>query len=524
MKLILYFAAGLIIWFLFAGLSLNQVVFASSPRSDSSVRLDSTLLNAVEGEATLKARAMQMNQGMNDSQRMQGNESIVWSVTAGGQSFDGSLQSMAFYPGVIAVNVNDTVLWTLGTLEPHTVSFLSGTQPPLPSSPESLTPVPCNTYNGTGVCSSGLLTIGQIYVLTFTEPGVYVYICEIHPGMQGVVVVRPVGTAYPESQLDGQPGLKLQYDLLALRDVVNRHQVTTTSGANGTLVFNVAAGVSTDEFVNVTLSPTQGANATGFATLNVTAPGTLQVIVNVTGLAPNSSHPEHIHLGSCDLGGPILYPLRQLNAGPDGTASSVTIINGSSTLLITSDGWYVNVHAGPTLAGNGSRPISCGNVVYRAGAYMRFIPEFLVVRPGDTVNWTNYAMQEIHTVTFLAAEIQIPDFPSEQAMNTFGNNTNYNGSGYYNSGVLLPGQSYSLTFTKPGVYTYLCLLHDEINMVGRIEVLPSTANTTTTAPIAGPANQPIAVNPVGAAIGSVGLIGIASTILIVTYRKHKRQN
>jgi plastocyanin len=475
MKTSYYLAICLTVSFLLGGLNISQPVFADSFGIDSSVIQSADIQNPISNKVVIQADG-----GADNMSEIGSGGGNVWGVYAGGQSSDASLQAMAFYPGVTTINVGDTVAWALDGLLPHTVSFLSGAQPPVPGSPESLTPVPCDTYNGTGICSSGLLTLGQVFVLTFTEPGVYSYICEIHPGMQGVVVVRPAGTPYPQSQLDNHLSQKLQEDLLALRDAVNRHHINTIPGANGTLTFDVAAGVSTDEFVNVTLSATQGEPASGFATLNVTAPGALQVIVNVSGLAPNSVHPEHIHLGTCDAGGPILYPLNNLTAGPDGTASSVTGINGPPTLLIASDSWFIKVHAGPTMAGNGSNPISCGDVVYGAGSLMRVIPGFLVVRSGDTVKRTNYSPQEIHTTTFLSDGMMIPDFPSPQALQQSGNNTNYNGTGYYNSGAVLPGQSYSLTFTNPGFYTYFCLVHDEMNMIGYIEVLPATSNTTVT--------------------------------------------
>lgn len=540
MKSTPYLATCLILSSLMAVLTVIQPVFAASSNLDSSTRSNRAAQDMMSEQA-MKVDGIEM-QMENDMSDMKQNESRVWGVFAGGQSPDGAIQTMAFYPGVTTIDEGDTVVWALGGLEPHTVSFLSGTQPPAPESLEATIPVPCDSYNGTGVCSSGLLSPGQVFVLTFTKPGVYVYICEIHPGMQGIVVVQPKGTPYPKSQFDRQPGPKLQQDILALQDAINMHHVDTTSGANGTLVFNIAAGVSTEESVNVTLSAKQGENAQGFATLNVTAPGTLQVTVNVTGLSPNSTHPEHIHVGTCAAGGPILYPLNQLTAGSDGTASSVTIIRGPPTLLIASDGWFVNVHTGPTMAGTGSKPISCGDVVYSAAAYMRFIPEFLVVRTGDTVNWTNFSPQAIHTVSFLPAGMKIPGFPSPEALNAFGNNTSYNGTGYYNSGVLLPGQSYALTFTKPGIYTYICIIHDEMRMIGYIEVFPFTLNATTTAaPLIQLAIQQLrSVSPVGAAIsqqvaemndtvlpaaiGSVALIGIASTMLAITFRKYKRLN
>ena len=50
------------------------------------------------------------------------------------------------------------------------------------------------------------------------------------------------------------------------------------------------------------------------------------------------------------------------------------------------------------------------------------------------------------------------------------------GTGYANSGVLLPPMSpqgphtYSLTFTKPGTYTYWCVVHVPVGMRGTVVV------------------------------------------------------
>ena len=43
----------------------------------------------------------------------------------------------------------------------------------------------------------------------------------------------------------------------------------------------------------------------------------------------------------------------------------------------------------------------------------------------------------------------------------------------YGSGLLGPGQSYTFTFPKPGVYTYYCLAHAPL-MKGTITVVPAT--------------------------------------------------
>ena len=40
----------------------------------------------------------------------------------------------------------------------------------------------------------------------------------------------------------------------------------------------------------------------------------------------------------------------------------------------------------------------------------------------------------------------------------------------WDSGFLLPNESYSVTLTVPGVYDYYCLPHEHAGMVGRIIV------------------------------------------------------
>jgi hypothetical protein len=97
---------------------------------------------------------------------------------------------------------------------------------------------------------------------------------------------------------------------------------------------------------------------------------TLTVDVSATGLAPNSTHPEHIHAGTCASNpmGPIIYQLQPLVADAHGNAQQRTIIMGIKN-GIPASGWYVNVHNGPTLSAGATlsldqaRPIACANVV-----------------------------------------------------------------------------------------------------------------------------------------------------------------
>ncbi len=386
-----------------------------------------------------------------------------------------------FYPGVITINAGDTINWTIGGHDAHSVGFLSGAQAPEPGSPDSLRPKGTSAYDGTGIASSGIMQPDQVmsYTLNFTKPGIYTYQCLIHPGMGGVVVVRPSGSPYPFTQEQyiamGQD--ELRADLDTGQKLVDNLNLNTSPGANGTTVWQVSADIPLSMNAdNVVLSPKNNSSVTGSAMLDFIGVGKLQVQVQVSGLVPNSVHPEHIHAGTCAAGGPITIPLSNLTAGTDGTASSTTIIDGPPWFTIPSRGWFINVHQGPTMSDGGATPIACGDVVTHGAAYMRFRAQNLTIYAGDQVVWTQMNFMEIHTVSFLTAGQPTPDFilpdlsinPVAAAPSGTGS---YNGTGFYNSGVLQPGQNYSLTFTKPGSYDYKCLVHDEMKMVGNIAVL-----------------------------------------------------
>lgn len=115
----------------------------------------------------------------------------------------------------------------------------------------------------------------------------------------------------------------------------------------------------------------------------------------------------------------------------------------------------------------------------------------LTIKAGDKVTWTLEKNMPgmIHTITFLSGEKE-PDFiisqpqspgipqlivnPAVSASSPVPS-VPYAGTGYFNSGLLIAGgspQSYTLTFTKPGKYDYICVPHDSTGMKGTINVTP----------------------------------------------------
>lgn len=88
---------------------------------------------------------------------------------------------------------------------------------------------------------------------------------------------------------------------------------------------------------------------------------------------------------------------------------------------------------------------------------------------GTTIMWTNESNNVPHTVTFPALN-QPPPAGSPDQVPPSGGST-YDGSTLTNSGVMPPGASYSLTFSKAGTYAYYCLFHDgPTGMIGTVTV------------------------------------------------------
>jgi hypothetical protein len=100
-----------------------------------------------------------------------------------------------------------------------------------------------------------------------------------------------------------------------------------------------------------------------------------------------------------------------------------------------------------------------------------YIPDQLAIYPGDTVTWTQDDTTE-HSVT-----------SSDQI---------------FNSGTLVPGDTYSFTFNELGTNGYYCVFHGAGNMAGMIMVSEPSANAppdtpSSLLPANNATNQPVAL-------------------------------
>lgn len=92
------------------------------------------------------------------------------------------------------------------------------------------------------------------------------------------------------------------------------------------------------------------------------------------------------------------------------------------------------------------------------GSLVWFDPVGILVQPGQTIRWTNRDPGNSHTATSYHPDLfdrprRIPE-----------------GATPWDSDYLLPGESFSLTLSVPGVYDYYCVPHEHAGMVGRIVV------------------------------------------------------
>jgi len=92
------------------------------------------------------------------------------------------------------------------------------------------------------------------------------------------------------------------------------------------------------------------------------------------------------------------------------------------------------------------------------GTRVWFDPVGLLIRRGQTIRWINEDSASAHTATAYHPDntghaLRMPESASP-----------------WDSGYLMPGETFPRTFTVPGVYDYYCYPHERAGMAGRIIV------------------------------------------------------
>jgi plastocyanin len=137
-------------------------------------------------------------------------------VLVGSENTALGISIMSFFPQNVRIHVGDTVTWIANSHEIHTVTFLAGDpmppiiiqapagmDSPLQINPLAAFPTPSDgNYDGTSYMNSGIISTDPGFVktfsLTFTQEGVYDYVCIIHGQlMSGTVTVVGMDEAVP---------------------------------------------------------------------------------------------------------------------------------------------------------------------------------------------------------------------------------------------------------------------------------------------------------------------------------------
>lgn len=126
---------------------------------------------------------------------------------------------------------------------------------------------------------------------------------------------------------------------------------------------------------------------------------------------------------------------------------------------------YIGRRGGPEAggavgAGAAIRGGASDTVVVDMDNRLRFLPETVRVRAGQTVRWVNGSAL-MHTVTADPAAAADPANVELPA-----------GAAPFDSGEMSPGDTFAYTFTVPGTYRYVCLPHELAGMIGVVVVEP----------------------------------------------------
>ena len=309
----------------------------------------------------------------------------VWRVIAGGGVMEELIDAVAFYPEEITINAGEAIFFENRGF--HNVHFLSGASvppfiipdpdptatpsaggpPTLILNPEVALPVGGTSYDGTGIINSGLPLDPSAppFVLTFTTPGSYDYVCSVQlPEMTRRVVVQEAGGAYPIEQADydrmGEEAMVGQIE--AARAAVARYGAAgaTPVAAGGANVYEITAGFLEGPMDVLRFAPESASIKAGDTVRWVvrSAPVTPHIVTFLGDQEP----PEFIVPEMATAGPPkfVLYPMLVVSIGGAAFAAGEFLNSGllggsggGDTYELTFDApgtyaYYCPIHADPT--------------------------------------------------------------------------------------------------------------------------------------------------------------------------------
>ena len=244
--------------------------------------------------------------------------------------------------------------------------------PALAASPTPLGSMPAGTLTVHHTSGHGLSIGISAFGLTpgsSHEVGLSTALCAASTGGSGVHVVQANGS--------GQLNAHFNVRGRKARNAASVSLLLGTPGASGGGVSPkkvIACANIPDPLQGTAQVPLKsklgwGSNLSGsFSTTYDAAAQTLTVDVTARGFVPGSAHAAHIHAGTCQAQGGVVYMLPDLVADASGDIHAVRTVTGVTTPPPPS-GWYLNIHLGdsnhilsggnPTLA---FQPLLCANI------------------------------------------------------------------------------------------------------------------------------------------------------------------
>jgi plastocyanin len=194
------------------------------------------------------------------------------SVLVGSENTALGVSIMSFFPQNITIHVGDTVTWIANSHEIHSVTFLAGEplpeviipapagyDSPLQINPLAAFPTPGNDqYDGTTYMNSGILSTDPGFVktfnLTFTQAGVYNYVCLVHGAlMSGSVTVVGMDQAVPtpaQVRTQGLAELKAAWsNVPAVLAQAKAQAVPPVQNSDGTYTHTITLGYMSDNIM-----------------------------------------------------------------------------------------------------------------------------------------------------------------------------------------------------------------------------------------------------------------------------------
>jgi plastocyanin len=350
-------------------------------------------------------------------------------------------QMMAFVPNEIWIHQNDSITWTHATDEGHTVTFLYEPQPatlgvgPYPAAQQRPSgAVGCTAYGGlpvspdnsaydaSGVAgvqcvnSGTLANYGATYTVKFPAQGNFKFTCLIHASMFGLVHVLDPTSDLPYNQL--------AYSAQAIGQIAN-----------------IAAGLVPLNLLTNGLNPRVYTVGKIVATGGGWQYGSLFRFVDAFGNTITKNAPLKVRLGQT---------VEFVNVDP---AEPHTITFGCPT-----DDATCPISTGPGAFVDNSGPFGT------AGDGARYAVMNAPFDPADETNRDANSTAEINSGLLIS-----------QAQDRATGTTPLSGT----PGTLVPLAQVSptlnrfrVTFNAPGMYRWICELHDEIGMIGWVNVTP----------------------------------------------------